>query len=49
MFDMLAGRLEIFPMLLLFYPGAWKDMLSKNSKKKDKSFEKKESKLLEKA
>ncbi|MBR1562739.1 MAG: TrkH family potassium uptake protein [Ruminococcus sp.] len=48
MFDMLAGRLEIFPMLLLFYPGAWKDMLSKNSKKKDKSFEKKESKLLEK-
>ncbi len=23
-FDMLAGRLEIFPMLVLFYPGAWK-------------------------
>ncbi len=24
MFDMLAGRLEIFPMLLLFYPTTWK-------------------------
>lgn len=23
-FDMLLGRLEIFPMLLLFMPGAWK-------------------------
>ena len=22
--DMLLGRLEIFPMLLLFMPGAWK-------------------------
>ena len=24
MFDMLAGRLEIFPMLLLFVPYTWK-------------------------
>ena len=24
MFDMLAGRLEVFPMLLLFYPSTWK-------------------------
>ncbi len=24
MFDMLAGRLELFPMLLLFYPSTWK-------------------------
>ncbi len=24
MFDMLAGRLELFPLLLLFYPGTWK-------------------------
>ena len=24
MFDMLAGRLEIFPMLLLFSPGTWR-------------------------
>ncbi len=23
-FDMLAGRLEIFPMLILFYIGTWK-------------------------
>ena len=23
-FDMLAGRLELFPMLLLFYPRTWK-------------------------
>ena len=23
-FDMLAGRLELFPMLLLFYPPTWK-------------------------
>lgn len=22
--DMLIGRLEIFPMLILFYPGVWK-------------------------
>lgn len=37
MFDMLAGRLEIFPMLLLFYPGAWKDMLSKKKERAVKS------------
>ena len=24
MFDMLAGRLEIFPMLVLFLPDAWR-------------------------
>jgi len=23
-FDMLAGRLEIFPMLVLFFPGTWR-------------------------
>ena len=23
-FDMLAGRLELFPLLLLFYRGTWK-------------------------
>lgn len=27
MFDMLAGRLEIFPMLLLFVPYTWKNRL----------------------
>ena len=24
MFDMLAGRLEIIPLLVLFHPGAWR-------------------------
>jgi len=24
MFDMLAGRLELFPMLILFHPSCWK-------------------------
>lgn len=28
MFDMLAGRLELFPLLILFYPGIWKDFFS---------------------
>ena len=27
MFDMLAGRLELFPMLMLFYPAIWKDAI----------------------
>lgn len=26
-FDMLAGRLEVFPMLILFYPPTWRDTL----------------------
>ena len=26
MFDMLAGRLELFPLLLLFHPSAWKQL-----------------------
>lgn len=26
-FDMLAGRLELFPLLILFHPGTWKGML----------------------
>ena len=25
-FNMLAGRLELFPLLILFYPGTWKDI-----------------------
>lgn len=29
MFDMLAGRLELFPLLILFHPAVWKDMFSK--------------------
>ena len=31
-FDMLAGRLELFPLLLLFHPGAWRDMFSRKTK-----------------
>lgn len=29
MFDMLAGRLELFPLLLLFHPAIWKELLTK--------------------
>ena len=32
MFDMLAGRLELFPLLILFQPNLWKEMI--NSKRK---------------
>ncbi len=28
MFDMLAGRLELFPLLILFHPSAWKDLFT---------------------
>ena len=31
-FDMLAGRLELFPLLMLFHPELWKDTLSKKLK-----------------
>lgn len=31
MFDMLAGRLELFPLLILFKPAVWKEMLSKKA------------------
>lgn len=34
MIDMLAGRLELFPLLLFFYPGIWKEMLVSNRAKK---------------
>lgn len=29
-FDMLAGRLELFPLLILFHPGLWKEQLERN-------------------
>ena len=29
MFDMLAGRLELFPMIILFTPSIWKDLVTK--------------------
>ena len=31
MFDMLAGRLELFPMLMLFVPQIWKDFFTRYS------------------
>ena len=31
MFDMLAGRLELFPLLILFHPAAWKDLLTRKT------------------
>ena len=31
MFDMLAGRLELFPLLILFHPSALKDMVKKSN------------------
>lgn len=33
-FDMLAGRLEIFPMLILLYPPLWKETISEAQKRK---------------
>jgi trk system potassium uptake protein TrkH len=33
MFEMLAGRLELFPLLLLFYPPAWKELLAVRRRK----------------
>ena len=32
MFDMLAGRLELFPLLLLFHPGVWKSFIQHKKK-----------------
>ena len=32
MFDMLAGRLELFPLLLLFHPTAWKQLLCRKKR-----------------
>ena len=33
MFDMIAGRLELFPLLILFHPTIWKDLLFNASRK----------------
>lgn len=35
-FDMLAGRLELFPMLLLFHPTIWVELTTKNRGRKAK-------------
>lgn len=34
MFDMLAGRLELFPMLILFHPSLWKDAFNQRIRKR---------------
>lgn len=39
-FDMLAGRLELFPLLLLFYPSLWKEAASQGNTKIKKSITK---------
>lgn len=36
MFDMIAGRLELFPLLMLFYPPLWRDMFLKKTLKRKK-------------
>ena len=33
MFDMLAGRLELFPLLILLHPTVWKDFATRKKKK----------------
>ena len=33
-FDMLAGRLELFPLLILFHPTLWKEALTQKKKAK---------------
>ena len=35
-FDMLAGRLELFPILILFHPGLWKEQFARRRMKKKK-------------
>ena len=32
-FDMLAGRLELFPLLILFHPHIWRDFMEQKLKK----------------
>ena len=36
-FDMLAGRLEIFPVLILLYPPSWRGLLKRRMKQKKSS------------
>ena len=37
MFDMIAGRLELFPLLMLFHPELWKEMFANYIRKLSKS------------
>lgn len=36
MFDMLAGRLELFPLLIMFHPSIWHELIIKGVKRKIK-------------
>ena len=36
-FDMLAGRLEVFPLLMLFYPPLWKESIAEARRRKGKA------------
>ena len=36
-FDMLAGRLEVFPLLMLFYPPLWKESIAEARHRKGKA------------
>ena len=36
MFDMLAGRLELFPLLILFHPDVWRDIHTTHKKLRDR-------------
>ena len=38
MFDMLAGRLELFPLLILLHPAMWKELVSSKVRAKNKAF-----------
>ncbi len=40
MFDMLAGRLELFPLLILLHPAAWKEMFLKQGVIRERRFKK---------
>ena len=42
MFDMLAGRLELFPMLVLFHPVLWKETWAGSKRKRRRSRREKE-------
>lgn len=35
-FDMLAGRLELFPLLILFHPSLWKDAMNQGVRRRKK-------------
>ena len=36
-FDMLAGRLEIFPLLMLLYPPLWKESIAQARRRKGRA------------